>query len=332
MRRPEPRFLQAAGLRLRALVQATGEGAGTGERRRSPVLVLHGFTGSAESMEGVAEALCDRHCVARLELVGHGESDAPEDEARYSMSACAAQILEAADGLALERPHLIGYSMGGRAALATALASPSRFASLVLVGATAGLADPGQRAERIASDRALAERIEREGVERFVDEWMARPLFASQARLGASALARARAQRLRNRASGLAGSLRGMGTGAQPPLHDRLAELDLPALLVVGEEDMKFREIAEQLAGEMPDARVRQLADAGHAAHLEAPEAFAEVVRRFFDEVEARPDAGVKSRAAVEPGAEPGAGPGAEPGRAAGPPGRAAADGAEGSS
>lgn len=275
---PEARFVEAAGVCLRAVVEGRGR----------PVLVLHGFSGDAESMEEVSTALRDRHRIVRLELLGHGESDAPRDPSCYSMPACSAQILAASRGLGLERPHLLGYSMGGRAALATALAAPAGFASLVLVGATAGIADPAEREARIASDRALADRIEGEGIERFVEEWMALPLFASQVRLGPAALARARAQRLRNRAHGLAASLRGMGAGAQPPLHARLPGLALPVLLVVGEEDAKFRGIARALEAELPDVRTRLLPEAGHAAHLEAPEAFAAVVRAFLAEVEAR--------------------------------------------
>lgn len=276
-------FVDAAGVRLRALVEGEREGAG-----RS-VLVLHGFTGDAESMAGVAGALRADRRVARLELVGHGGSAAPATLESYSMPACAAQIAAAAEGLELGRPHLIGYSMGGRAALAAALASPGRFASLALVGATAGLADPTERAARIAADRALADRIEREGVERFVEAWMALSLFASQAaRLGDEALARARDQRRRNVARPLAQSLRGMGAGAQRPLHDQLPELALPVLLVVGDEDEKFRAIARDLEQRLPDARVAVLPDAGHAAHLEAPTAFGEVVRAFLAEVDAR--------------------------------------------
>lgn len=276
-------FLEAAGVRLHARLDAPERGEG------DPVVVLHGFTGSTESMEGVAAPLARRRRVVRLDLVGHGRSDAPTDPACYAMAACCAQVRAAIAQLGLERPHLLGYSMGGRVALACAVDAPGRFASLIAVGATAGLADPALRDARVAADEALAERIERDGLERFVDDWMALPLFASQARLGPDALARARAQRLRNRRHGLANSLRGMGAGAQPPLHDRLDEVRLPVLLVAGEEDAKFRGIAAELAAALPDARVAEIPEAGHAAHLEAPEAFVETVERFLGEAEAPP-------------------------------------------
>jgi 2-succinyl-6-hydroxy-2,4-cyclohexadiene-1-carboxylate synthase len=268
----EDRFVDAAGLRLHAVLE--GEGPA--------IVVLHGFTGDAESMESVAQGLRDRYRVVRLELVGHGESDAPREVSAYAMSACVEQVVAAVHALELDRPHLLGYSMGGRVALAAGLAHPEAFERLVLVGATAGIADPDRREERIASDRALADRIEEQGVERFVDEWMALPIFASQARLGEQFRHRARDQRLRNRAHGLAHSLRGMGAGAQPPLDEWLPGLDRPVLLVVGGEDAKFRAIAASLEALLPAARTSVLPGVGHAAHLEAPVAFAEEVVGFL--------------------------------------------------
>lgn len=274
-------FVEAGGLRLSAVVDEPAA-APARDGTRPSLLLLHGFTGSAESMAEIAGRLAGFARVARLELVGHGESEAPTALAPYAMEACARQIAEAARALGFVRPHLLGYSMGGRAALAAALAQPAAFDRLVLVGATAGIADPAARAARIAADEALAQSIEQGGLERFVDDWMAQPLFASQIRLGADALAHARRQRLANRPHGLANSLRGMGAGAMPPLHDRLAAFEHPVLLVVGDEDAKFQAIARDLAARLPDARIETIAAAGHAAHLEAPDRVAEVVRDFL--------------------------------------------------
>ncbi len=266
--------LEVEGVRLCAHLD--GEGA--------PLLVLHGFTGDAESMASVSEALEADMQVIRLELIGHGDSDAPEELDSYTMQACVRQIAGVVRALDLaQAPHLLGYSMGGRAALSAAVAHPALFESLVLVGATAGIADPAARAERIAADEALAERIEREDLAKFVDAWMALPIFASQTRLGQSYLEAARAQRMRNRPHGLAQSLRGMGAGAQPPIFDAVGRFEKPALLVVGGEDVKFQDIARQLQAGMPNAQIAVLEGAGHAAHLEAPDAFARVVRAFIE-------------------------------------------------
>src|SRR5262249_26256974 len=128
----------------------------------------------------------------------------------------------------------------------------------------------------------LAAFIERAGVPAFVDRWEALPLWASQARLPAAVRAAQRAQRLQNRAPGLANSLRGLGTGAQAPLHERLAELPMPVLLIAGALDAKFRALASEMAAALPAAHLALVPDAGHAVHLEQPAVFDRLVAEFL--------------------------------------------------
>jgi len=263
--------LEVEGVRLHVVSEGEGD----------PVLILHGFTGSVESMACVSDRLREGFRVHRVDLVGHGESESPALSEAFSMSQCVAQLRALLKALELPSVSVIGYSMGGRAALSLAVAHPERITRLVLVGASPGLADSEQRAARRKADEELAERILRDGLEDFVDQWMANPLFASQARLGEAVLARARAERLRGSPVGLAGSLRGMGTGAMPPLHDELARLSLPVLCVVGEEDTKFRAIAESMVQTLPLGELKLIPGAGHAAHLEEPEAFAQAFASF---------------------------------------------------
>jgi 2-succinyl-6-hydroxy-2,4-cyclohexadiene-1-carboxylate synthase len=223
------------------------------------LLLLHGFTQTGASWDGVRRALGARYRALAPDL-GAGPWEAELD--RLEALAPAAHVL-------------IGYSMGGRIALAAALAMPARVERLVLVGASPGLADPEERARRRAADEALAERIEAIGVEAFAGEWGAQPLFAGQPERVAAA---AHADRLRNTPEGLAAALRGLGTGAMEPLWDRLGELTMPVALVVGERDEKFRGVAERMRAALPDARVIVVPGAGHAAHLERPEAVAAVL------------------------------------------------------
>jgi len=278
MKRVLSTFVDANGVRLHARTMPCDE------RGAAPLVVLHGFTGSTQSMHEVVSALSVRHTVVAVDLVGHGCSDAPEEVDHYSMQACVDQLACVLDELALERPHLLGYSMGGRAALSFVARHPERARSVLTIGANAGLSDPAARAERIRRDEALAEGIVREPLEHFVDAWMANPLFASQTRLGDAALARARSQRLANRPIGLANSLRGMGTGAMPPLD--LVGIKVPLCFVAGAEDEKFRALARRYSEALPGARLELVPDAGHAAHLENPEAFGKVARAFFASVE----------------------------------------------
>lgn len=254
----------------------------------SPVLLLHGFTGSTETLRGSAERLAVRHRVVSVDLPGHGRSDAPDDVAAYRMEACTQQLAAVLDRLGIERSHLLGYSMGGRAALGFVAMQPARVRSAILVGASAGLADPEARAERVRSDEGLAQEILTRGLDPFVERWMALPLFRSQwERLGPEHRETARKQRLRNRPEGLARSLRGCGTGAQPPLHGRLGRVTTPMLLCAGDEDVKFCGIAHDLAERLPRGRICKIPRAGHACHLENPSAFADAVLSFLREIDA---------------------------------------------
>ena len=192
------------------------------------LVLLHGFTQTGASWDGVVRELAGRYRALAPDL-GAGPWEAELDR------------LEA---LAPPAFALAGYSMGGRLALALALRIPERVTRLVLVSASPGLADDGERAARRDADEALAERIEAIGAEAFAREWAAQPLFAGQPPEVAAA---AHADRLRRGAAEHAAQLRGLGTGVMPPLWDRLGELTMPVTLVVGERDAKFRAIAERM-------------------------------------------------------------------------------------
>ena len=267
------RALEVDGVRLSWLERGAGE----------PLLLLHGFTGSAEALAPLAEGLAGQARVLAVDLLGHGESEAPRETAPYTMERCVTQLAALLEAVDASPAHVFGYSMGGRVALGLAALRPDRVRSLALLGASAGIEDPEARAARRRDDEALADAIERDGVEAFARRWAALPLFASQQRrLTEAERAALHSQRLRSRARGLAGSLRGLGTGAQPPLHARLAGLRIPVWLGYGEEDTKFAALAAELAARIPGAERAAIPAAGHAAHLENPNALLAALKRFL--------------------------------------------------
>lgn len=254
-----------------------------GENPRNNILVLlHGFTGSASAWSEHLDAFAKAGMrVIALDMLGHGRSDAPDDPARYSIEHCCEDILAALRELDVKQGEaaLLGYSMGGRIALYTALSG--FFRALILESASPGLADPRERAARRASDEQLANRIEREGIAAFVDYWEQLPLFASQRNLAVEQHESLRSQRLANNPGGLAKSLRGVGTGTQPALHARLPLLNMPTLLIAGELDSKFCAIAREMASALARAQLRIVPGAGHSVHLESPQAFDALVKDF---------------------------------------------------
>lgn len=237
----------------------------TSERKsdRPEIVALHGFTQTGMSWMPVATALGDGWCLTALDLPGHGDSP----EGNRSLDETADDVAGTIDGL---RPILVGYSMGARVALHVALRHAGAISGLVLVSGTAGIDDDTEREARLRADQTLARHIEEIGVEAFVSEWLAQPMFATLPGDAARI-----AERLTNSASGLADSLRYAGTGTQMPLWGRLAEIDVPTLVVTGDLDAKFTALGDRIAGAIPAARRVRIPDAGHTVHLERTDAFA---------------------------------------------------------
>lgn len=255
-------------------VEASGAGR--------PLLLLHGFTGSAVAWAELAAQLAPHRRIIAVDLVGHGQSSAPANSERYGMEHCVADLLALLGALQIARTDVLGYSMGGRVALQLAAAAPARVGALVLESSSPGLADPAERKARVAADEALAGAIERDGLDVFVERWERLPLFASQATLLAEIHARQHEQRMRNNPHGLANSLRGMGAGQQSSLWDHLPQIDAPTLLIAGELDQKYCAIAEKMAQALPNAQNVTVPNAGHTVHLEQPDIFATTVLEFL--------------------------------------------------
>jgi 2-succinyl-6-hydroxy-2,4-cyclohexadiene-1-carboxylate synthase len=278
-----------------SLIEVNGVHMGMVERGRAddasieqtPVVLIHGFTGSGKNWASLSEALVRQgwHVIA-LEMLGHGRSDAPDDPQRYTIEHCQADVVAALRKLnvAPGKAILIGYSMGARIALYCALSG--YFGALVLESGSPGLASQAERDQRRRSDEALATRIEEYGVEAFVDYWEELPVFSSQVILPSRTRAALRDQRLHNSAHGLANSLRGVGTGAQPSLYASLAEITIPTLLITGADDKKFCDVALKMAEQMPQVQHHIVPGAGHTVHLEQPAAFEAIVREFCSSVQ----------------------------------------------
>jgi 2-succinyl-6-hydroxy-2,4-cyclohexadiene-1-carboxylate synthase len=175
-------------------------------------------------------------------------------------------------------PHsvLAGYSMGGRVALHAALRTP--FAGLVVVGASAGISDADERRRRREADEELADWISSHSIDEVVARWERNPVFASQSE---SLVDTQRAGRLDHSPADLAGLLRSAGQGACEPIWDRLGELRMPVLALAGENDITYRAAAERIAALVPRGSSGVIAGAGHAAHLEAPDAVADAILAF---------------------------------------------------
>ena len=237
------------------------------------VTLLHGFTLAGESWDELVQKMPDGWRWITPDLRGHGLARL----APCSMDDCAADLVALWDHLGVESSHVVGYSMGGRLALHVAVRLPERTRSLLTIGAHAGL-EGDSREERRRSDEALAQRIERDGVESFVRYWESLPMFAGIASRGPAFSARLHELRLRNQAAGLAASLRDMGAGAMPPLWAELGAIQCSCTFVAGERDATFVEFGRRLARGVAGGRLEIVPDSGHAAQFEQPDATARIL------------------------------------------------------
>jgi 2-succinyl-6-hydroxy-2,4-cyclohexadiene-1-carboxylate synthase len=233
---------------------------------------VHGFTQTSESWKPIAEHFAESGYVSVIvDAPGHGESGDVHADLYKAATLAVNQF---------GRAVYIGYSMGGRLCLHAAAMHGRQVVGLAMIGASPGIADEGDRTSRRAADERLAERIEQIGVDAFLDEWLAQPLFA-----GLTITKTQRADRLRNTAEGLAASLRLAGTGAQVSMWPQLGEMPMPVLTVAGELDQRFTTIGQKVASAASAGRFEPIPGVGHAAHLQAPDAVTGVLERWLRDV-----------------------------------------------
>ncbi|MBI4932778.1 MAG: alpha/beta fold hydrolase [Actinobacteria bacterium] len=258
---PQPVVWRPLSGRLAAHVSGPDDG--------SRLVFLHGFTQTSTSWRPIAEEFARRgHECMVIDLPGHGDSANVRADLRRTADMVAAMGA---------RATYVGYSLGGRAALHVALMYPDLVESLVTIGANPGIDSEDERARRRESDDQVIERMGEIGLEAFLREWVALPLFGGLAVSPADM-----DDRLRNTPEGLASSLRLAGTGAQGSLWPRLRELNMPVLAMAGERDEKFAAIARQIADMVPRGTCELVPDAAHAVHLQQPAVVVETLARWL--------------------------------------------------
>lgn len=229
------------------------------------VIFVPGFMQRGDAWAPVAELLPERYSSVLL------------DHEEHTLEGRLGEIAAAADGA--ERAALVGYSLGGRLALRAATSHPGSYAALVTIGAGAGIDDSGARVARSDADERMAAWMEVTPIEEIVAIWERQPLFADQS----DALVEAQREgRLSCDPRDLALLMRTAGQGVIDPFWYELGSLDIPVLALSGSRDERYTSAARRIAREAPNATARIVPEAGHAAHLQQPEAVAELLADFL--------------------------------------------------
>ena len=251
-------------------------------RERDTVLLFHGFSGSLEDWRDISTSLDSRFNYTGVDLIGHGKSDSPTDVAKYYPDILVRYIDDILNYLSISKVTILGYSIGGRSALFYVVNKPEKIKGLILESTTAGIENENDRNERIKSDEELAQYIEKNNIENFVELWMDKEIFNTQRRFSNEKLKIIREKKSMNSKIGLVNSLRGFGTGVTPFLGDKLSTLDFPVLLISGELDSKFTQINSEMVNQFPKAEHKIIRNAGHNTHLEEPERFTSIINDFL--------------------------------------------------
>ena len=260
------------------------EEAGSG----TPVLFVHEFAGNHDAWEPQIRYFSRRHRCVTFAARGYPPSDVPADPAAYSQEIAVTDILAVLDHLEIERAHVVGLSMGGFATLHLGLTAPQRAHSLTVAGAGYG-AEKSFEAEFRAAAQEVAQRFETQGAAAFAETYAlaaARVQFQNKDPRGW----REAVDRLaRHSDTGAANTMRGV-QGGRPSLYDledQIAQVHVPVLVMVGDEDDHCLQPGLFLKRVLPAAGLAVLPKTGHALNLEEPELFNHLLREFIAAVEA---------------------------------------------
>jgi len=249
-----------------------------------PIIFLHGFTGCANDWQFIFNKLPQKYLPIAIDLIGHGETDAPEDQKYYSCSSIVHQIDLIIEQLEIKKFIITGYSMGGRAVLSYCSKNPHKIIGAILESTTAGIDDIRLKIERVELDLLFADKIKSEGVRSFVDYWFDTPLFESLKKL--PQFKQIKNERNKNNPIGLANTLAGFSTGLMTSCWDKLHTLNFPILLFSGELDEKYTGLGKKMQSIFPNAKHQIVSQCGHNVHLEKPELFIRFANDFLNSLE----------------------------------------------
>ncbi len=228
------------------------------------VLLSHGFSATSAMWRPQFPSLAERYRVVAWDLRGHGQTEGPEDPARYSPAACMEDIGALLDAEGEERAVIGGHSLGGYLSLAFADRFPDRVRALLLIGTGPGFKRDEPRQNWNDNAVQQAEKLEARGLDalpRGHGDWAG----------------------THRSATALACAARGMLAQSDASVYEALARVRVPTLVLVGAEDRAFLRAADVMAGKIPRATKVVIPDAGHAVNVDQPEAVNRALRDFLD-------------------------------------------------
>jgi pimeloyl-ACP methyl ester carboxylesterase len=230
-----------------------------------PLLLTHGYSSTSAMWQGQIEALSRRHKLVLWDMRGHGQSDYPSDPSQYSEALTVADMAALLDKVGAGSAIVGGLSLGGYMSLAFYRTHPEQVRALLIIDTGPGFKKDDARNAWNKRAHDTGDRFEREGL----------AVLKSASRERSTADHRD--------ASGLARAARGMLTQCDARVIESLADIEVPALVVVGADDAPFLAASDYMAAKIPGAKKVVIPAAGHAVNIDQPQAFIEAVLPFLD-------------------------------------------------
>ncbi len=250
-----------------------------GAPSRKPVIFLHGFMGTGREWMPIIEPFSDDILGIAPDLPGQGRTSG--DLTQLTFISLARALAAFVEEFCAQQPLLVGYSMGGRIALYTALMYPEVFSGLILESSSPGIEEEQEKQDRRELDGRRAEQLRQLGMEGFLREWYKLPVYDSL-KNRPNLIEKIIEKKKVGDADSLAEVIVRLSPGIQPSLWNRLPQWRNPTLLIAGEQDTKFSDIARRMAALMPTADLRIIPDAGHIVHLENQLEFVTALKFFL--------------------------------------------------
>jgi 2-succinyl-6-hydroxy-2,4-cyclohexadiene-1-carboxylate synthase len=251
-----------------------------GRPTNPPIVFLHGFLGAGLDWGEIASPLAEDYFCVCPDLPGHGANITRDFDAQLSIPQLALELRALCAALSLSAPIVVGYSLGGRVALAAAVQHPQFMRALMLESTSAGLDIEAERQARAATDDARAAVLLADGIAAFMRTWYAAPLFESL-QMRPQLLAKLQAARTCNNARWMSKVVSELSPGRAASVWAELPSVRLRTLLLAGALDVRYTESAQRMCAAMPNAVCTVVADAGHNVHLEQPTAYIQALRDY---------------------------------------------------
>lgn len=242
----------------------------------SPVILfIHGFPLNKSMWEGQLLAFQKTHRVIAYDVRGHGQTESGTGP--FSIDLFVTDLLQLMDALKIEKATLCGLSMGGYIALNAIQSHPERFSALILCDTQCGADTPEGKEKRMKA----IESLKKESIETYAEGSLPN-LFAEESLKSRKEVVEAvRQMIITTREESLSKTL--MTLAERKETCTRLKDINVPVLIVVGEQDtITPMDAAQLMHFKLLDSKLAAIPNAGHLSSLENLQAFNEVVREFL--------------------------------------------------